>query len=258
MIVHRYWSEHPPVPFRMSLDTVDFLSHILTNRRSCHTVTNFHKVNIQEIITLCENFSRYNSFLDCYDPRDQIFVLLAISSDVADRIVPGYSEECTMETFFQKLLEGSMSLLPLAMAAAGNDLTRVECASWTYQERSPKYTELPARTRQQMEVFLQLADLVDPDDYMARHYNVRFPGLDLLDRGRTPSVTKNKRPRNGMIEVLEGDVIVALQGADSLFVLRSAGSKYRLVGDAWVDGLMNSEAYQGLGSDQVDVDIDII
>lgn len=41
----------------------------------------------------------------------------------------------------------------------------------------------------------------------------------------------------------------------SSFVLRPVGDKYRLVGDAYVDGAMYEEAYEGLDPDEVDCGI---
>jgi hypothetical protein len=75
--------------------------------------------------------------------------------------------------------------------------------------------------------------------------------------GRSFSVTKQGRICNGMHEVKEGDAIAALEGGDRLFILRPVGDKYRLVGDAYVTGLMFGEAYEGLDPDEVDYDIEI-
>jgi hypothetical protein len=82
----------------------------------------------------------------------------------------------------------------------------------------------------------------------------------LLLRGRSFTVTDNGLVCNVMNEVRQGDVVAAFEGADRLYVLRPtvSGTQYRLVGDAWVDGLMHGEAYEGLDPDEVDCDIEII
>jgi hypothetical protein len=76
--------------------------------------------------------------------------------------------------------------------------------------------------------------------------------------GRTLCVTEKNRLCNGMNEIREDDVIAALEGADKLFILRPVGSRYQLVGDVYVDGLMNGEAYEGLNPHEVDYDIELI
>jgi hypothetical protein len=76
--------------------------------------------------------------------------------------------------------------------------------------------------------------------------------------GRTFCVTEQDRICNCMNEVKEGDVIAAFEGADRLYVLRPVGNQYQLIGDAYVDGLMKGEAYEGLDPDEVDYDIELI
>jgi hypothetical protein len=75
---------------------------------------------------------------------------------------------------------------------------------------------------------------------------------------RSFSVTKTGLICNGLHGVKEGDAIAALQGGDRLFILRPVGDKYRLIGDAYVSGLMFGEAYEALDPDDVDYDIEII
>jgi hypothetical protein len=55
------------------------------------------------------------------------------------------------------------------------------------------------------------------------------------------------------------DVIAAFRGGDRFYVLRPAeGGRYRVIGDAYVYGLMNGEAYDDLDPDEVDYDIELI
>jgi hypothetical protein len=62
-----------------------------------------------------------------------------------------------------------------------------------------------------------------------------------------------------MNKVETGDVIAALRGGHRLYDLRPAeGGGYRVVGDAYVDGLMFGEAYEGLDPEEVDYDIELV
>jgi hypothetical protein len=79
-----------------------------------------------------------------------------------------------------------------------------------------------------------------------------------LMHGRSLSVTENGRVCSAMHQAKEGDLVAAFEGADRLFILRPAGERYRLVGDAYVDGLMEGEAYEGLDPDEVDHDIELV
>ncbi|KAF2446860.1 hypothetical protein P171DRAFT_429816 [Karstenula rhodostoma CBS 690.94] len=64
---------------------------------------------------------------------------------------------------------------------------------------------------------------------------------------------------NVMNQAQKGDAIVALSGMDRLFVIREVEpGRYRLIGDAYVDGLMRGEAYEGLDPKDVDYDIVIV
>jgi hypothetical protein len=81
--------------------------------------------------------------------------------------------------------------------------------------------------------------------------------LVCIIRGRAFCVTRRGRMCNGMNEVKEGDAVAALEGADRLFILRPTGERYRLIGDAYVDGLMEGEAYEGLNPDE-DGNIEIV
>lgn len=60
------------------------------------------------------------------------------------------------------------------------------------------------------------------------------------------------------VQGMEGDKIAAFQGSDRLWLLRPAGERYRLIGDACVDGLMSGEAYEGMDFNEVDYDIELV
>jgi hypothetical protein len=77
-------------------------------------------------------------------------------------------------------------------------------------------------------------------------------------RGRSLCTTDEGRICNGMNKVQKGDVVAALQGAERLYILRPSGSRYKVIGDAFVDGLMNGEAYEGIDPNDVDHDIELI
>ncbi|KAH8768520.1 heterokaryon incompatibility protein-domain-containing protein [Hyaloscypha finlandica] len=76
--------------------------------------------------------------------------------------------------------------------------------------------------------------------------------------GRSFCATENGRVCNAMNQPEKGDLVAAFEGSDRLFILRPTGERYRLVGDAYVDGLMEGEAYEGLDSDEVDYDIELV
>ncbi len=61
-----------------------------------------------------------------------------------------------------------------------------------------------------------------------------------------------------MHEPEKGDLVAVFEGGDRLFILRPVGDRFRLVGEAYVDGLMNGEAYEGLDPDEVDYDIELV
>lgn len=77
--------------------------------------------------------------------------------------------------------------------------------------------------------------------------------------GRSLASTQAGRVCNVMNEVQEGDVITALRGwGRGFFVLRPVPGPeptFRVVGEAWVSGLMEGQAYDG--SDPTDADYDI-
>ena len=86
----------------------------------------------------------------------------------------------------------------------------------------------------------------------------RFEAAETIS-GRCFCVSKTGRYCNVMHQVQEGDVVVSLEGYDRLFVLRPVeGERYQIIGDAYVDGLMRGEAYEGLDPDEVDCDIALV
>ena len=101
-----------------------------------------------------------------------------------------------------------------------------------------------------------ILELFEPPEYMT-YIRQGLHELVNSGHGRMMCVTDAGRVCNGMNEVQKGDVIVALQGADRLYVLRPANNRYRLVGDAFVVGLMDGEAYEGLNPDESDGEIEI-
>jgi hypothetical protein len=76
-----------------------------------------------------------------------------------------------------------------------------------------------------------------------------------LETRRRVGRTRAGRFYNATQRVEEGDAVVALRGADQLFVVRARGDAYELISDVYVDGLMFGEAYEGLDEDEVDYDI---
>ena len=78
-------------------------------------------------------------------------------------------------------------------------------------------------------------------------------------QGRSLCTTHQRHVGNCMNKIESNDVIAAFRGGDRLYVLRPAeGGRYRLVGDAYVDGLMFGEAYEGVDPYEVDYDIELI
>lgn len=62
-------------------------------------------------------------------------------------------------------------------------------------------------------------------------------------RGRKPFVTKKGHLGLGLDQVEPGDVVAVLIGSQVPFVLRNCvGGRYKIVGDAYVDGIMDGEA----------------
>ena len=97
------------------------------------------------------------------------------------------------------------------------------------------------------------------DKFSKAEYNI---GLGTHHRivfnGRSFCVTEQNRFCNGMNQVVEGDVIAALEGADRLYILRPYRGRYRLVGDAYVDGLMKGESFVDLSPDEISTDIELV
>jgi hypothetical protein len=78
-------------------------------------------------------------------------------------------------------------------------------------------------------------------------------------QGRSFCTTQQRRVCSCMNKIESDDVIAAFGRTDRLYVLRPVeGGRYRLVGDAYVDGLMFGEAYEGVDPDEVNYDIELI
>jgi hypothetical protein len=86
-------------------------------------------------------------------------------------------------------------------------------------------------------------------DNICRHFGMH---------GRSLCVTKEGRTCNAMLQPSQGDVVAAFQGADRLFILRPVGDRYKLIGDAYVAGLMKGEAYEGCNPEELDEDIELV
>lgn len=67
--------------------------------------------------------------------------------------------------------------------------------------------------------------------------------------------TRAGRFCNAVHTAQEGDAIMAVQGTDRLFIVRSVGQTYTLIGDIYVDGLMHGEAYENQDPSEVDCEI---
>ncbi|KAF6794559.1 ankyrin and het domain protein [Colletotrichum sojae] len=87
-----------------------------------------------------------------------------------------------------------------------------------------------------------------------------FPGRMYI-HGRSFAATQDGRICNAMNEVREGDVMVALQGwSRGFFALRPVDGTdvFRVVGEAWVSGLMGGQVYNASSPAELDVDIKIV
>jgi hypothetical protein len=70
--------------------------------------------------------------------------------------------------------------------------------------------------------------------------------IDAKARGRKPFVTKKGHLGLGLDHVEPGDAVAVLIGSQVPFVLRkSVGGRYKIVGEAYVDGIMDGEAVVG-------------
>lgn len=82
---------------------------------------------------------------------------------------------------------------------------------------------------------------------------------DAIVVGRSFCWSKGGRLCNVMHQAHVGDAIVALEGAGRMYVIREVESgRYLLIGDAYVDGLMQGEAYAGVDPEDVDHDIVLV
>jgi len=82
---------------------------------------------------------------------------------------------------------------------------------------------------------------------------------EMVFKGRALCITRELRLSSSMHGADRDDVVAVLEGADRLFILRPSrdNKHYRLIGDAYVDGLMNGEAYKGIDLDEVAYDIEL-
>jgi hypothetical protein len=70
--------------------------------------------------------------------------------------------------------------------------------------------------------------------------------IEAKARGRKPFVTKKGHLGLGLDHAEPGDVVVVLSGSQVPFVLRkSVSGRYKIVGEAYVDGIMDGEAVVG-------------
>jgi hypothetical protein len=76
--------------------------------------------------------------------------------------------------------------------------------------------------------------------------------------GRSVCLTANTRTGNIPDIAQKNDVIASLEGGHLLYVLRPAGEKYQYIGTAYVEGLMNGEAYAEIDADQADYDLVLV
>ncbi|PMD60012.1 uncharacterized protein K444DRAFT_589727 [Hyaloscypha bicolor E] len=98
-----------------------------------------------------------------------------------------------------------------------------------------------------------------PTQQTAYHFWCMNVWKDMHFQGRSFCTTQQRRVCSCMNKIESDDVIAAFRGGDRLYVLRPVeGGRYRLVGDAYVDGLMFGEAYEGVDADEVDYDIELM
>lgn len=100
------------------------------------------------------------------------------------------------------------------------------------------------------------------DDPEVRENIIQWPSRMYI-HGRSLGSTQRGRVCNVMNEVKVNDVIAALQGwGRGFFVLRPVPNpeelRYRVVGEAWVSGLMEGQAYEGIDPHEMDDDIHLI
>jgi hypothetical protein len=97
-----------------------------------HSVARRHKVSVKTkkcIIIIPKMFRKLLTFQECLDPRDSVFALLSLSTDLAS-VLPDYSL-CTAEVFTlaTRSISSDRSLLVLLQTC------RVQPSSWSSFER---------------------------------------------------------------------------------------------------------------------------
>jgi len=103
------------------------------------------------------------------------------------------------------------------------------------------------------------SDKEDPDGKGFVAYQL-FEKYILLS-GRSICVSDAGRLCNVMHQAQEGDAVVVFEGTDRLFIIRPVAEsqqRCRLIGDAYVDGLMLGEAYEGMDPATLDYDIVLV
>jgi heterokaryon incompatibility protein (HET) len=103
-------------------------------------------------------------------------------------------------------------------------------------------------------------DSFSPSDNLSQEEAMAASELDRHTRyrGRSFCITEQNRLCSGANEVRKGDAIAAFEGTDRLYILRPVGERYRLIGEAYVDGLMQGEAYEGVDPNEVDYTIELV
>jgi hypothetical protein len=107
------------------------------------------------------------------------------------------------------------------------------------------------------ELYGELAHATDESGGFEASWRMPASRLDILYRhnGRRPFVTKGSYLGLGPKDMQSGDVVVIVSGAEVPLILREAPEGgYKLVGEAYVDGVMDGEALD-MGLEKVTLDI---
>jgi hypothetical protein len=147
---------------------------------------------------------------------------------------------------------------------------------WAYLRNllrtSPETSGLPCKAARKLSeiclpILERISQLMTNKTHIESHFSDKFNIPEskavekmlqyTLEEGRCLGRTHKGRVFNAIYTVQEGDAIVALQGSDQLFAIRKTGSKFVLIGDIYVDGLMNGEAYEGIDAETVDYVIEL-
>ena len=89
----------------------------------------------------------------------------------------------------------------------------------------------------------------EPDlPYFTRHIRFVLPFQERYSNntaGRCLFTTKCGRMGIGAFHMRKGDAVCVLYGSPFCFILRPHGSNYKLIGDAYVHGVMHGELFEG-------------